>query len=103
MTSPSERLVIFKLYSELRKRRTDAEKRMKETPRPGGFSGGIGPSDLEIMNHEKDYSYAVGSFTATTATLDSVWSFYVSLYTKWDIELAIQENENRIGELKYEH
>lgn len=99
MTTPSERKFIYDLYVEL-KRRVKFGEELMQSNYGIGFHGGVMDDDeLDKITKERDQRYDVGKTSVDVCT--SIWNFVLSKYSKWDIELAIQENEGRIGDIPF--
>src|SRR5688572_18335672 len=57
--------------------------------------------DLDDSVTERKMNQVYDQQQGVQAALRSAWDYYVGLYSKWDLELAIQEGESRIGTLPY--
>ena len=99
MTTQDERKRLYFLYVELKSRRKVAEQQMNDNyQRP--FSQMMDEDEYEKQERIREANYRAAQ--AIRSTLDSMWTLIKSQYSNWEIELAIQEGEGRIGELKYQ-
>lgn len=100
MTTPEERQRIYKLYVELKFRRKAAEATMNSNCtqfRQIWDEVEEREYQKEELIRERNYASAKGII----GMADGIWAFFKGLYSLWDIELAIQEGEGRIGNLPY--
>ena len=97
MTTETERKRIYKLFTELNRRVLDANTALQENG--GTFYGGGIFDDEEYQRHITKRNQRYDVARAMKDTCNSIWAFYKSLYSDWDINLAIQEGEGRIGTL----
>ena len=98
MTTPSERKFIYELYLELQKRIERNREVMDSNHQSIHF--GVWDDDEEARlrrQSDSNYDTAKGSLGAC----QEIWSFVKSKYSEWDIQLALQENQQRIGSIPF--
>lgn len=100
-TSVSERKFLYDLLTELRRRYAAAKTKWQEVDRPQHVHFGFDPSDEEIAQRERHYAEVSTACQTTMQVCEAMWNYTKSKYSDWDIELALQENEGRIGTLRY--
>ena len=100
MATEAERKIIYTMYIELQRHWKEADAIMKANyVQP--YYGGIMDDD-EYEKAERQRNEAYGCARTAQQICDAVWNFYKEQYSKWDIDLALQEHEGRIGELMYD-
>ena len=98
MTTKVERQRILVLYLAFKGRRAEAERVMNDNKEISYFNGGISDEVWEAKDREnrnRNYDYSKGVRDA----YDAAWVLVKNSYSDWDINLAIQEGEGRIGDL----
>ena len=100
MTTQEERQRLYKIFTEIKQIVAEGQSQAAE-PYPNGFHGGISDEyeDERIkLVWEQKHHRAIGRWV----TANELWSRICGIYPRWDIELAVQENEQRIGTIPYE-
>src|SRR5688572_29586102 len=98
MTTPEERARIYKMYVGVHNMIAEARRMMDANVyrAPWDQFG-----DLDDSYNERRMYKIYDEQAGVQAALRTLWDYYSGLYTKWDIEQAIHEGEQRIGSMPY--
>jgi len=91
---------IFKFRNILREKIERIEKNLKSLESPYGFSGGI-YDDEDEKKRINEYNTAYDKLTSAKATTESIWNDFKLIIGEYNINIAIQECEQRIGKIPY--
>jgi hypothetical protein len=98
LTTEAERQIIYKMYCGIHNMIAGARRMMDANVyhEPWDQFG-----DLDDTHNERKMNKIYDEQSGVQAALKTIWDYYAGLYSKWDIEQAIQEGEARIGSLPY--
>lgn len=101
MTSTAERKVIYNMWVHTQKIYNEAQVEYSKNYTAPFMGFGVYDDD-EYARAEKEHHGNQRYLTARMDSAESFWNTYKANYSQWEVEMAIQENEGRIGELKYQ-